>query len=186
MRTLLAVMAILVALPVRIASADAVYRSRHIALHPVGTAPLTTGFVENIHANGPIVYAHEVYVVVGASPSTSYDVTIAVYVEDPDCSPRRCRSSPRPSRPTLRGAAGRMCSSHRKTRTDSEARPTERSGRSPCRDRPCIRPPAARSCSIRRSVAEAVRPKDPTRIQQGSPALAASTRRLDAGSVPAR
>jgi len=85
-RTLLCLIAIFVAPPVRIAGADAVYPSQHIPLHPVGTAPLTTGFVENIHANGPNVYAHEVYVVVGASPMTSYDVTIAVYVQDPACS----------------------------------------------------------------------------------------------------
>ena len=67
-RTLLCLIAILVALPVTIANADAVYPSQHIPLHPVGTAPLTTGFVENIHANGPNVYAHEVYVVAGAVP----------------------------------------------------------------------------------------------------------------------
>ena len=84
-RTLLCLIAILLALPARIAGADAVYPSQHIPLHPVGAAPLTTGFVENIHANGPNVYAHEVYVVVGASPMT-YDVTIAVYVQDPACS----------------------------------------------------------------------------------------------------
>ena len=85
-RTLLCLIAILLALPARIAGADQVYPSQHIPLHPVGTAPLTTGFVENIHANGPNVYAHEVYVVVGASPLTSYDVTIAVYVQDLACS----------------------------------------------------------------------------------------------------
>jgi hypothetical protein len=71
---------------VRVGGADAVYPSQHIPLHPVSTAPVITGFVENIHANGPKVYAHEVYVVVGASPSTSYDVTIAVYEQDPACS----------------------------------------------------------------------------------------------------
>jgi hypothetical protein len=85
-RTVVCLIAILVALPIRIAGADAVYPSQHIPLFPVGTAPLTTGFVENIHANGPNVYAHEVYVVVGASPLTSYDVTIAVYVQDLACS----------------------------------------------------------------------------------------------------
>jgi hypothetical protein len=85
MRALLCLIAILLALPARIAGGDQVYPSQHIPLHPVGTAPLRTGFVENIHANGPNVYAHEVYVVVGASPMT-YDVTIAVYVQDPACS----------------------------------------------------------------------------------------------------
>jgi len=68
------------------AFADGVYHSSHYDLNAVGAAPLRSGFVENIHANGPNVYAHEVYVVVGASPMTSYDVTIAVYVQDPACS----------------------------------------------------------------------------------------------------
>jgi hypothetical protein len=86
MRTLLCLIAIFVALPVTTANADAVYPSQHIPLHPIGTAPLTTGFVENIHANGPNVYAHEVYVVAGAVPRTSYDVTISLYVQDPACS----------------------------------------------------------------------------------------------------
>jgi hypothetical protein len=84
-RTLLCLIAMLVALPVTTANADAVNPSQHIPLHPIGTAPLTTGFVENIHANGPNVYAHEVYVVAGAAPKTSYDVTISLYVQDPAC-----------------------------------------------------------------------------------------------------
>ena len=85
-RALLCLIAIFVAVPATIANADAVNPSQHIALHPVATAPLRTGFVENIHANGPNVYAHEVYVVAGAIPSTSYDVTISLYVQDPTCS----------------------------------------------------------------------------------------------------
>jgi hypothetical protein len=85
LRTLLCLIAMLVALPVTTANADAVYPSQHIPLHPIGTAPLKTGFVENIHANGPNVYAHEVYVIAGAAPRTSYDVTISLYVQDPAC-----------------------------------------------------------------------------------------------------
>jgi hypothetical protein len=50
---------------------DAVYRSRHIALRPVGSAPLRSGFVENIHANGPTVYAMERYALVGAAPAAT-------------------------------------------------------------------------------------------------------------------
>jgi hypothetical protein len=106
-RTLLHLIAILMmailALPLRVAGADTVYPSQHIPLHPVGTAPLTTGFVENIHANGPKIYAHEVYVVVGATPMTSYEVTIAVYVQDLACSTTPLRITTA----TLRtGAAG--------------------------------------------------------------------------------
>jgi hypothetical protein len=68
------------------AAADATYPSQHIELHPVADAPLITGFVENIHANGPNVFAHEVYVLAGATPNTAYDVSIDVYVQDPSCS----------------------------------------------------------------------------------------------------
>src|SRR4029453_16622075 len=75
MRTLLCLIAMLVALPVTTANADAVYPSQHIPLHPIGTAPLRTGFVENIHANGPNVYAHEGYAVAGAAPRPTSDGT---------------------------------------------------------------------------------------------------------------
>ena len=54
---------------------DAVYHSQHIALHPVGTAPLSSGFVENIHANGPTVYAMERSVLAHARPG-SYAMTL--------------------------------------------------------------------------------------------------------------
>jgi hypothetical protein len=61
------------------AAADSVYHSQHIALMPVGEAPLATGFIENIHVNGPQVFAHERYVLVGATPRTEYGVTIQIY-----------------------------------------------------------------------------------------------------------
>ncbi len=35
-----------------VAAGDAVYHSQHIALHPVGEAPLHSGFVENIIRTG--------------------------------------------------------------------------------------------------------------------------------------
>jgi hypothetical protein len=68
------------------AGADAVYPSAHIPLHPLGDAPLTSGFVENIHANGPNVFAHELYVVNGALANTGFQVSIAVSVGDTTCS----------------------------------------------------------------------------------------------------
>jgi hypothetical protein len=40
------------------ASADSSYHTGHIALSPTAGAPLTSGFVQNIHANGKNVYAH--------------------------------------------------------------------------------------------------------------------------------
>lgn len=63
---------------------DAVYHSQHIPLEPVGSAPLRSGFVENIHANGPTVYAMERYALVGAAPG-SYAVTLHLFA-DSSCS----------------------------------------------------------------------------------------------------
>lgn len=73
----------MVSLPLS-AFADAVYPSEHITLMPVGDQPLRTGFVENIHANGPVVFAMERYVLNAASPSTTYDVALNIWF-DPTC-----------------------------------------------------------------------------------------------------
>jgi hypothetical protein len=67
-------------------SADAVYHSEHLALMPVGGAPLRSGFVENIHADGPNVYAHEQYVLIGAAANSSYQVVLMVFPTDTTCS----------------------------------------------------------------------------------------------------
>jgi hypothetical protein len=83
MRAILAAAALAVALAPA-ALADAVYHSSHIALMPVGSAPLQSGFVENIHPNGPNVFAHEEYFLNGAMPNTSYTVTIHVFAS-PGC-----------------------------------------------------------------------------------------------------
>lgn len=68
------------------AGADGVYHSQHLALEPVGNAPLRSGFVENTHANGPTVYAQEMYGLNGASPDTTYEVHLLAYPLHPDCS----------------------------------------------------------------------------------------------------
>jgi hypothetical protein len=67
------------------AAADSVYRSGHYDLTAVNGAPLRTGFVENIHANGPTVYAHEQYVLNGAAPNTTYHVVLQAF-PDTTCS----------------------------------------------------------------------------------------------------
>jgi|SRR5512133_2156677 hypothetical protein len=88
MRRVLAVMvaAVLgVGLMVAPALADATYHSSHIQLFPVGGTPLRSGFVENIHANGPNVFAREVYVLNGAQPNTAYQVTLQIFALDPSC-----------------------------------------------------------------------------------------------------
>jgi hypothetical protein len=68
------------------AQSDAVYHSEHLALRPVAGAPLRSGFVENIHPNGPNVYAHEVYVLMGAASATTYQVILVVFPTDTTCS----------------------------------------------------------------------------------------------------
>jgi len=57
-----------------LATADRVYHSEHLSLAPLGRAPLRSGFVENIKANGPTVYAHEIFVLNGACPRSTYTV----------------------------------------------------------------------------------------------------------------
>jgi hypothetical protein len=74
-----------VAVTAPLAAADAVYHSQHIALNPIGSASLRSGFVENIHADGPQVYAHELYALNGAEPDTTYQVTLMLYPFDPSC-----------------------------------------------------------------------------------------------------
>lgn len=68
------------------APADQVYHSQHIAFHPVGGAPLKKGFVQNIHANGPTIYAHEIYKLKRATPNASFQVHLLAYPFDTDCS----------------------------------------------------------------------------------------------------
>jgi hypothetical protein len=70
---------------VSVVAADQVYHSEHLVLSPVDNAPLRSGFVQNSHANGPRIFAIERYVLNGASPNTSYQVTLQVYAFDPGC-----------------------------------------------------------------------------------------------------
>jgi hypothetical protein len=68
------------------ALADSTYHSAHVLLHPTADTPGGSGFVQNIHANGPNVYAHEQYQLRHAAPGTTYQVTLHIYVADPTCS----------------------------------------------------------------------------------------------------
>ena len=65
------------------ASADRVYHSEHLPLVAVGGAH--HGFVQNIHPNGPQVYAHEIYSLKGALSNTTYQVFLLVHLGDPGC-----------------------------------------------------------------------------------------------------
>jgi hypothetical protein len=68
------------------ASADRVYHTEHLSFTAVGGAPLRSGFVQNIKAEGPNVYAHEIFVLNGARPKTTYTVTRDFFFLDPKCS----------------------------------------------------------------------------------------------------
>ena len=68
------------------AYADQAYHSQHYDLASIGRAPLQSGFVENIHADGPTVFAHELYVLNGATPNSSYQVMLSIWVSNLACS----------------------------------------------------------------------------------------------------
>jgi hypothetical protein len=84
-RLALAATLIAVTLPAAPAAADRVYHTEHLRLAPVGGAPLRSGFVQNIKAEGPTVYAHEIFVLNGAAPRTTYTVDRNFFFEDPGC-----------------------------------------------------------------------------------------------------
>lgn len=67
--------------PASAAYADAVFHSTRYELRAVGSAPLASGFVVNIHANGPRVYAQERYQLRRAVPATEYQVTLLAYAD---------------------------------------------------------------------------------------------------------
>jgi len=73
------------AVPVSGAKADATFHTERIPLASVGGAPLHSGFVVDIHANGPIVYAHEIYQLNGAQPDTAYHVQLLVFPNGTSC-----------------------------------------------------------------------------------------------------
>ena len=68
------------------ASADMAYHSEHLRLTPIADAPLRSGFVENIKAEGPQVYAHEIFALNGALKRTTYTFSRNLFPFDPDCS----------------------------------------------------------------------------------------------------
>src|SRR5215472_6830301 len=105
-------LAAVTALPGPAARADQMYHSHQIALHPVGDEPLRSGFVENIHASGPIIFEHEIYVLNGAEPATTYQVTLNIFPFNPTCAGSAgVVLPPRPSPPTPQGTAAVMRSS---------------------------------------------------------------------------
>jgi hypothetical protein len=66
------------------ASADQAFHTQRFPLFAVADAPLKSGAVIDVHTEGPKIYAQERYVLVGAEPGMTYQVTLLVY-SDPGC-----------------------------------------------------------------------------------------------------
>lgn len=67
------------------AAADQAHHTSRSEFHAVDDAPLRSGYILNIHANGPNVFAHEVYSLNGAIPNTTFQVVAHVYFDDLTC-----------------------------------------------------------------------------------------------------
>ena len=66
-------------------AADGVYHTERISLQPIDDAPLRSGSVVNIHANGPNVFALERYLLNGALPDHEYEIALNVHAFDASC-----------------------------------------------------------------------------------------------------
>jgi hypothetical protein len=67
------------------AAADRAFHSQHLDLTPVNAGALRSGFVENIKADGPQIYAREIYVLNGAVANAEYGITRDFFFQDPNC-----------------------------------------------------------------------------------------------------
>ena len=67
------------------AVADSNFHTERIPLMVVGGAPLKTGFVVDIHANGRQVFAIERYVLVGAASKATYHVRLQLFGDSAGC-----------------------------------------------------------------------------------------------------
>lgn len=105
------------------ATADGTYHSAHIILAPTDGTTGGSGFVENAHANGPNIYAHEQYKLRGAAPFTSFQVTLHVYVGDPTCTPAPGLPAEVPTEVLTTNAAGNAAGYHVFTPTDAAGLP---------------------------------------------------------------
>jgi hypothetical protein len=79
----LTIAAVLAATLATAASADRAYHTERLELRGLNGAP-GGGMVVNIHPDGGIVYAHEIYVLSGALAGT-YQVTLNVFPGSLDC-----------------------------------------------------------------------------------------------------
>jgi hypothetical protein len=80
----LIIVAVLAATLAAAASADSAYHTERLELRGLNGAP-GGGMVVNIHPNGPVVYAHEIYALSGAVAGT-YQVELHIFPTSVDCS----------------------------------------------------------------------------------------------------
>ena len=80
----LTVVAVLAATIAAAASADSAYHTERLELRGLSGAP-GGGMVVNVHPNGPIVYAHEIYVLNDAVAGT-YQVELHIFPTSLNCS----------------------------------------------------------------------------------------------------
>jgi hypothetical protein len=78
------VVAVVAATLAAAASADSAYHTERLELRGLSGAP-GGGMVVNVHPNGPIVYAHEIYVLSGAVAGT-YQVELHIFPASLNCS----------------------------------------------------------------------------------------------------
>jgi hypothetical protein len=115
------VVALGVALAPAPALADGTYHSAHIVLSPITGTTAGSGFVENAHANGPNVYAHEQYQLRHASPGVTYQVTLHIFMADPTC--QGAADLALPTAQLMTNAAGNAAGSAVFTPTDAAGLP---------------------------------------------------------------
>jgi hypothetical protein len=68
------------------ALADQYFHTVHLDLSPIGSAPLKSGFVNDIHTNGTQNSAQERYQLNDAVPNNTYSVRLNIYNTNSACS----------------------------------------------------------------------------------------------------
>jgi len=78
MLTLLALASVGIVSTITTAFADQVFHSTRLTVMPIGDNSLSNGDVVDIHTDGLINYAIEVYHLIGAAPNTTYSVVYQI------------------------------------------------------------------------------------------------------------
>ena len=84
--TLLGACAVAASLATIAAAASTGFAAQHLPLAPLNGEPLSSGFAEVIHPNGPEIYARHEYALNGADENVSYAVEISIWTSNLTCS----------------------------------------------------------------------------------------------------